>query len=162
MLFDDLVGAGEDRRRHGQSERPGGLEIDHQLEPRWLLDRKIGRLGALEDLPDVSTEIAISVGQISSVTALAAKNATSSIPIVFLAGADPVEEGLVASLAAPSGNLTGVTLFATELCGKRVELLSELVPGGGLAQLVNPQWPGAQLAISSSAIRPTLAVASRS
>jgi putative ABC transport system substrate-binding protein len=75
-------------------------------------------------------------------SALAAKNATSSIPIVFFAGGDPVKAGLVASLARPGGNLTGVNVFAFELWGKRVELISELVPGArALAQLVNPNFP---------------------
>src|SRR5262249_35939960 len=92
----------------------------------------------------VSRRVDVIVTNGGNVTALAAKNATSSIPIVFVAGADPVEEGLVASLARPGGNLTGVTLFA-ELWGKRVELISELAPGArALAQLVNPKWPGTE------------------
>ena len=49
--LDDLVGAGEDRWRHGEAERLRGLEVDHQLEFRRLLDRQIGWLGAVEDLP---------------------------------------------------------------------------------------------------------------
>jgi putative ABC transport system substrate-binding protein len=117
------------------------------IEYRWA-EGHFDRLSALAaDLVSRRVDVIVTTG--GNVTALAAKNATASIPIVFLAGADPVEEGLVASLAAPSGNLTGVTLFAAELWGKRVELLSELVPGGGLAQLVNPQWPGAELAIKA-------------
>src|SRR5438552_13134964 len=55
-LFDDLVGAGENRRRHGQAERVGGLEVDDQLEPRRLLDRQFGQLGAVEDLSGVGAE----------------------------------------------------------------------------------------------------------
>jgi putative ABC transport system substrate-binding protein len=77
--------------------------------------------------------------------ALAAKNATSLIPIVFLTGGDPVGDGLVASLARPGGNLTGVSIMAFELMPKQLELLSELVPQAGvIALLVNPINPGTE------------------
>jgi len=71
-------------------------------------------------------------------SAQAAKSATSTIPIVFRGGADPVRDGLVASLARPGGNLTGVSV-ADDLTGKRLELLSEVVPRARMiALLVNP------------------------
>src|SRR3954470_15901648 len=81
-------------------------------------------------------------------SALAAKSATSTIPIVFRGGANPVGDGLVASLARPGGNLTGVSVLATEVTAKRLELLSELVPRAGvIALLVNPTNSAAERVI---------------
>jgi putative ABC transport system substrate-binding protein len=78
--------------------------------------------------------------------ALAAKNATSTIPIVFGPVADPVAIGLVASLARPGGNLTGFGNLVVEMMPKRLELLSELVPQATvIALLVNPNSPFAEL-----------------
>jgi putative tryptophan/tyrosine transport system substrate-binding protein len=85
----------------------------------------------------VSRKVDVFVAQ-ADVSALAAKSATSTIPIVFVAG-DPVAVGLVASLARPGGNRTGVSILTIELIPKRFELLSELVPQAkSIALLVNP------------------------
>jgi len=78
------------------------------------------------------------------VASRAAKNATSTIPIVFIGGGDPVAAGPVASLARPGGNLTGISFIAVELAPKRLELVSELVPQAKVvALLVNPNGPNA-------------------
>jgi putative ABC transport system substrate-binding protein len=117
-------------------------------EYRWA-EGQYDRLPALAaDLVNRKVDIIATSG--GNFSALAAKNATSSIPIVFLAGGDPVEEGLVASLARPGGNLTGVTLLSMELWGKRVELISELVPEARvIAYLVDPKFPSAERGIKA-------------
>ena len=77
--------------------------------------------------------------------AVAAKQATTEIPIVFIVGADPVKQGLVDSLARPGGNLTGVTQLFGALGGKRLQLLREIVPSAAtVAVLSNPRNPNAQ------------------
>jgi putative tryptophan/tyrosine transport system substrate-binding protein len=113
------------------------------IEYRWA-EGQFDRLPALAaDL--VGRKVDVIVTQGGNFSALAAKDATSTIPIVFLAGGDPVGTGLVASFSRPSGNLTGISLLTTELFGKRVELISELVPEArALALLVNPNFPGAE------------------
>src|SRR6516162_1857148 len=134
--------------RQGLSET-GWVEGQNvTIEYRWA-EGNYDRLPALAaDLVERRVDVIVTTG--GDFSTLAAKNATSSIPIVFIGGGDPVEAGLVASLARPGGNLTGVPLFAVELRGKRVELLSELVPEARvLALLVNPKWPGVERAIGA-------------
>jgi putative ABC transport system substrate-binding protein len=98
---------------------------DVALEYRWAEDR-YDRLPALAaDLVDRKVNV-IATGSMPS--ALVAKQATSTIPIVFETGIDPVEAGLVTSFARPGGNLTGICMLTAALMPKRLEFLSELVP----------------------------------
>ena len=82
----------------------------------------------------------------SGLAAHAAKAGTSTIPIVFSSGRDPVEAGLVTSLSRPEGNLTGVSVFSSILTAKRLGLLRELIPQAAvIAVLVNPTSPTVEL-----------------
>jgi putative ABC transport system substrate-binding protein len=113
------------------------------IEYRWA-EGRYDRLPALAaDLVGGKVDVIAATG--GPLPALAAKSVTSTIPIVFSSGVDPVESGLVASLARPGGNLTGFTIISVELMPKRLELLSELVPQASLfALLVNPSNAGTE------------------
>lgn len=110
------------------------------VEYRWA-EGRYDRLPALAaDL--VRRPVAVIAATRSSAPARAAKAATSTIPIVFQTGSDPVQDGLVASLNRPGGNVTGATRLTTDLIQKRLGILAEVVPGlSRVALLVNPAGP---------------------
>jgi ABC-type uncharacterized transport system substrate-binding protein len=92
----------------------------------------------------VRRQVAVIVS-VALAAALAAKAATTTIPIVFTTATDPVKDGLVASLSRPAGNLTGVSLLTGELVQKRLELLRDVMPNATvIAVLVNPNNPNAE------------------
>jgi putative ABC transport system substrate-binding protein len=113
------------------------------IEYRWAEGRYEQLPALAADLVGRKVGVIFSTGGLPA--ALAAKGATTTIPIVFAMGGDPVGEGLVTSLARPGGNITGISFLVTELHRKRLELLSELVPDAKvIALLVNPNFPDAE------------------
>jgi putative tryptophan/tyrosine transport system substrate-binding protein len=112
------------------------------IEYRWAENQR-------DRLPALAAELArrkvrVILAMEGDDVVLAAKAATATIPIFFLTSSDPVSRGLVASIARPGGNLTGINFVSAELVGKRLEILRELVPAAvRVAVLVNPATPGA-------------------
>jgi putative ABC transport system substrate-binding protein len=112
------------------------------IEYRWAE-------GHYDRLPDLAAElvrrqVAVIAATGGEPSPLAAKAATASVPIVFTLGGDPVETGLVASLARPGGNLTGTTIMAVEMGPKRLDFIRQLVPNiTAIAMLINPNFPTA-------------------
>lgn len=126
-----------------------GLQESGFVEGRDFVVEYRSTGGAYDALPRLAKEL---VGQRISVlytvagtaTALAAKRATSTIPIVFVTGGDPIKAGLVKSLSAPGGNVTGVNLLASALNPKRLQVIRQLVPRAQtIGFLYNPQNPNA-------------------
>jgi len=112
------------------------------IEYRWARGDYARLPGLASALAKLGANVLVAVG--GTPYALAAKNATSTMPIVFLIGDDPIKLGLVASLNRPGRNSTGVTFVTTELGSKRLEVLTELVPNASVsAFLLNPRFDDA-------------------
>jgi putative ABC transport system substrate-binding protein len=113
------------------------------LEVRWGEGQHERYPALAADLVQLPVDVIVAAG---GSPARAAKQATTTIPIVMLVGVDPVAQGLVASLARPGGNITGLTIMTRELSGKRLELLTEAVPGlSHVALLVDAGNPNRQV-----------------
>jgi putative ABC transport system substrate-binding protein len=110
------------------------------IEYRWA-EGRYDRLPALAaELVQLNVALIAAAG--GEPSPLAAKAATHTIPIVFTAGGDPVEAGLVASLGRPGGNITGTTIMGLQMGPKRLEIVKQLVPNAGnITMLVNPKFP---------------------
>jgi len=135
-----LMGNRLDQFRQGLKEM-GYVEGDNvTIAYRWAENRMDRLPGLISDLVGLKPTLILAGGP---PVATAAKAATSTIPILFLVAGDPVKMGLVASLARPGGNLTGINLFNAELTTKRLGMLREVLPHATrVAVLVNPDDAG--------------------
>ena len=112
------------------------------IEYRWASDQYEKLKGLAAELVGRQAAVIATAGTAAT---LAAKAATTSIPVVFVFGADPVGSGVVANLSSPGGNLTGFTSFGVELSAKRVEIMRELLPAAKIiAVLINSNSPNAE------------------
>jgi putative ABC transport system substrate-binding protein len=131
-----------------------GLKEAGLIEGRNIAIKYRSADGRFDRLPGLAADlaanpVAVIIALFSPTTAVAAKGATATIPIVFAIGADPVNLGLVSSLNRPGSNVTGVTFFINTLGEKRLELLRELAPSATvMGFLVNPQNPTTQFQIA--------------
>jgi putative tryptophan/tyrosine transport system substrate-binding protein len=118
----------------------GDLAKSAKIEFRWADDHSDRLEGLATDLIKLRPAVILAAG--GSGTALALKKLTSSIPIVFVMGTDPVKVGLVQSISRPEGNVTGVAFLATQIVAKRLEFLLAFVPmAKRIAVLINPKNP---------------------
>jgi putative ABC transport system substrate-binding protein len=132
------VSTNEEFFRQGLKE--AGFVEGENVSVLYRFAEKIDGLTVLAD--DLARRRVTVIAALGHTPAFAAKTATTTIPIVFIAAEDPVRLGLVAGLGRPGGNLTGVNMFATELVAKRLQLLCELVPATSrVAVLVDPGSP---------------------
>src|SRR5258708_1438777 len=133
-----------------------GLAETGYVEGQNVILLKMGADGKFDRLPLLAADLVrrqvnVIVTPQSSVAATATHNATKTIPIIFSVTVNPVKLGLVASLARPGGNATGVNSFSTELAGKRLGLLRELLPGSKIvAVLFNPGNPANKAALQEA------------
>jgi putative tryptophan/tyrosine transport system substrate-binding protein len=137
-----------------ESQRVAAL-VQRLRELGWIEGRNIaieyrwaeGRTERAAEIADEFVRLKVDlIFAAATEPALAAKKATALIPIVFPVAADPVGTGIVASLARPGGNVTGLSTFATDLAVKRLEILRDILPGlGRLAVMANVSAPGAAL-----------------
>jgi putative ABC transport system substrate-binding protein len=113
------------------------------IEYRWAQGKYDRLPGLAAELVDRRVTLIVAAG--GSDPGRAAKNATSTIPIVFVSAADPIKAGLVASLNRPEGNITGISMISSTLEAKRLELLHEMMPQAStIGVLINPKYPEAK------------------
>jgi len=159
-----LSGSGENASKPFVAAFRQGMRALGYIEGHTLILEERYAEGKVDRLPSLAQElIARNPDALLASTTpgnLAAKAATTTIPIVMVLVADPVGAGIVASLARPGGNITGITNIVAELAGKRLELLKELVPSASrIAVLVNPDSQNAPLQMQSAeAAAPKLGV----